>query len=168
MGVNIFGLEANSVRAHMFPQWGDFTVNSSPTLTVVEECIEEEAGELAGRLYGEDIVASAITDELDDNDMHSAAWLWCVRTLRLMVALQVLRRTTQSDPELAKAYQTELKARLDDLSSRGATALGDSTLQTGTSDPDGPTSHISQFGLTVDAAEDMSTTVPRLRRDDAL
>jgi hypothetical protein len=35
MGVSIFGLTANSVRAHMFPQLSDFSVNSSPTLVIV-------------------------------------------------------------------------------------------------------------------------------------
>ena len=168
MGTNIFGLTANGVRAHMFPQWPDFTDNSSPTVTIVGECIEEEAGELAGKLYGEDIIASAIDDDLDENTLHSPAWLWCVRTLRLMVALQVMRRATQSDPELAKTYALELKARLDALAESGATALGNEALSTGPSDPDGPTSHVTVYGLTTDEASSMSSTVPILRKDDAL
>lgn len=168
MSVSIFGLTDVSVREHMFPQWADFSDNSSPTSTVVGECIEEEAGELAGKLYGENINAADIAATLDGNGLHSVAWLWCVRTLRLMVALAILRRATQSDPELAKTYALELKARLDDLADKGATALGDESLNTGDSDPDGPTSHISQYSLTTDDAVNMSTTVPRLRRDDAL
>lgn len=168
MGVNIFGLTANSVRAHMFPQWGDFSTESSPTETIVNECIEEEAGELAGKLYGEDIDAAAIEDETDENTLHTAAWLWCLRTLRLMVALAVMRRATQSDPELAKAYSIELAGRFKDLSDSGATALGNEALSTGTSDPDGPTSHVTVYGLTTDEASSMSSTVPILRKDDAL
>ncbi len=85
-----------------------------------------------------------------------------------MCALRVLRVSTQSDPALAKAYGDELKVRLENLAAQGATALGDESLNTGDSDPDGPTSHISQFGLETDSAADMSTTIPRLRRDDAL
>lgn len=168
MGVNLFGLTANSVRAHMFPQLSDFDANSSPTLTIAAECVEEEAGELAAKLYTEGVTASAIVSTLDANSLHSAAWLWCVRTLRLMVALQLLKRMSQQFPELAKAYQTELDVRLKDLAATGATALGDEALDTGDSPADGPTTHLNQYSLTVDDADDMSSAVPSLRKDDAL
>lgn len=168
MGVSIFALTANSVRAHMFPQANDYSVNSSPTAAIVAEFIEEEAGELAGKLYAENIVASDIAATLDANNLHSAAWLWCVRTLRLMVAIRCLNAGTQADPEVAKAYRAELAKRLKDLDERGATALGDTGLNTGASDPDGPTSHISRNNLTIDASEDMSDTIPALRKSDRL
>lgn len=169
MGVNLFGLTANSVRAHMFPQLSDFSVNSSPTLVIAGECVEEEAGELAAKLYAEDVAASAITNSLDSNGLHSAAWLWCVRTLRLMVALQLLKRMSQQYPELAKAYQDELDKRLKDLDARGGTALGDDTLESGDVPPDGPTTHINTFGIEVSAADDMSSLADGvLRRSDAL
>lgn len=168
MAVSIFGLTAASVREHMFPQLKDFSANSSPTSTIVGEVIEEEAGELAGRLYAENISASAITNDLDANSLHSAAWLWCVRTLRLMVALELLKRMSQQYPELAKEYRAELTARLKDLNDRGGTALGNSGLDTGASNADGPTSHISQYSMTVDVAGDMSSPIPTLRKDDQL
>lgn len=168
MSVSVFGLTPESVRAHMFSQWSQFSAQSSPTENIVEECIEEEAGELAGRLYAENIDAASIADDLDSNSLHSAAWLWCARTLRLMVALAVLRRATQADPELAKSYRAELDARLKQIAEQGATALGNSSLASGTADPDGPTTHINTYGLTVDESTNMSSTVPRLRRDDAL
>lgn len=168
MGVNLFGLTANSVRAHMFPQLSDFSVNSSPTLAIAAECVEEEAGELAAKLYAEGVTASAILSTLDANSLHSAAWLWCVRTLRLMVALELLKRMSQQFPELAKAWAAELKARLDDLSVRGGTALGNDALDVGGAPSDGPTTHLNQYGLTVDVAADMSSAVPSLRKDDLL
>lgn len=160
--VNAFGLTVASVRAHMFPHWGDFSNNSNPTTTTVGEIITEEAGDLASRLYREAVAASSITDST------SAPYLWCAKTLRLMVALRILRASTQQEPELNRAWVDELKLRLELLAADGATALGDASLQTGASDPDGPTSHISVYGLTTDDADDMSTTAPRLRRDDAL
>lgn len=169
MGVNLFGLTANSVRAHMFPQLSDFDANSSPTSTIAAECVEEEAGELAAKLYTEGVVASAIVSTLDANGLHSAAWLWCVRTLRLMVALQLLKRMSQQFPELAKAYQDELDKRLADLEARGGTALGDDTLDTGDAPADGPTTHINTYGIEVSASDDMSSLADDvLRRSDEL
>ena len=162
MSVSIFGLTAASVRAHMFPQWKDFSVNSSPTAVIVGEIITEEAGELAAKLYGENVNAAAITDTA------SAAYLWCTKTLRLMVALRVLRASTQQEPELNKAYAAELKKRFEDLAAGGATALGNDSLDTGDSPADGPTTHINQFGLTTLAAEDMSALDDGLKRSDKL
>lgn len=162
MSLYAFSLTAEQVRAHMFPRWPVFSARSSPTDTIVGEIIIEQAGELTGKLYAENITAASITDS------NTAAFQWCVRTLKLMCALAILRASTMQDPELAKAYAAELKQRLDNLAAQGGTALGDDSLNTATSDPDGPTTHISQFGLTTDDADDMSTTVPRLRRDDAL
>lgn len=163
MAVSIFGLTANSVRAHMFPQWKDFSVNSSPTLAICTECILEEAGELAGKLYGEGITASAIIDTA------SAAYLWCSKTLRLMAALRILRAATQQEPDLAKAYAAELAARLKDLAEKGGTALGDSGLDTGDAPADGPTTHINTYGIEVSTADDMSSLrTGVLRRGDGL
>lgn len=162
MSVSTFGVTANGVRAHLFPQWGDFSVKSSPTLATAGEIVQEAAGELAARLYEENVDAAAITDAA------SAAYLWCARTLRLMAALRIMQAATQRDPELAKAYAAELAARFKKLDESGATALGDESLATGTSDPDGPTSHVTVFGLTTDAAADMSDAVPFLRKDDRL
>lgn len=162
MALNAFGVTATTVREQMFPQWGNFSANSSPTSSVVADIITEESGDLAARLYRENITASSITDAA------TAPYQWCAKTLRLMVALRILRASTQQAPELAQRYKDELDERLKLLDSDGATALGDSTLQTGASDPDGPTSHISVYGLTVDDSTNMSTTVPRLRRDDDL
>ena len=168
MAVNLFGLTVNAVRASMFPQLSDFSVNSSPTLAEGVICLEEEAGELAAKLYRRNIVASGIVSTLDANNLHSPAWLWCARTLRLMVALELLKRMSQQYPELAKAYRTELDARLADLQQSGGTALGNDSLETGSSPADGPTSHISEYGLTTDDPTDMSDVVPLLRKGDRL
>jgi len=168
VGVSIFELTPALVRANKFPQWGEFSTVSSPSATQVTDIIEGQAGELAAKLYAEDVVASSISNATDTNSLHSAAWLWCRETLRLMVAIEILRISSQQDPELARAYAAQLKQRLKDLDEKGATALGDATLSGGTSDPNGPTSHISQYGLSVDEAVNMSSAVPMLRKDDQL
>lgn len=164
MTLPAFGVTASTVRAQMFPHWGDFSTNSSPTAATVADIITEESGDLAALLYREDVAASSV----DALTASAAPYQWCAKTLRLMVALRILRASTQQEPQLAEAFKAELAERLKLLAAEGATALGDASLQSGTSDPDGPTSHISVYGLEVDDSEDMSTTVPRLRRDDAL
>ena len=160
MAVNEFGVTQQTVAAIHFPMWPAFSTSSKPTSTIVGTMITESAGVLTARLYGETI--TTITDTA------SAAYLMCAEQLRRMVALKVLKASTQQDPELAKALQAEIDAWFAGLSAGGGTFLGNDALQTGASDPDGPTSHISEYGLETDSAADMSTTIPRLRRDDAL
>lgn len=163
MSLNTFGVTAASLRSTQFPHWGDFSTLSQLTSADVGTIIDEEAADLAGRLYAENVVAADIT-----TPANQVAYLWCAKTLRLMAAVRVLRTAAQADPELAKAYRVELDARLELLAAQGATALGDDSLSTGTSDPDGPTSHISRYSLETDSADDMSDTIPALRKDDKL
>lgn len=162
MALNDFGVTQTSVAAIHFPMWPAFSAASKPTATTVATLISEAAGLMESRLYAEDITASAITDTA------SAAYVMCATQLRRIVALGVLKASTQQNPELAKELQREIDAWFARLAAEGATFLGNASLQNGASDPDGPTSHISQYGLEVDSADDMSSTVPRLRRDDAL
>lgn len=162
MAVNEFGVTQQSVAAYHFPMWPAFSAASKPTAATVALMVTETAGALAARLYAETIDSTSISDAA------SAAYLMCAEQLRRMVALKVLKSSTQQDAELAKALLAEIDAWFKGLASGGGTFLGNEGLQTGASDPDGPTSHISEFGLTVDSASLMSTVVPRLRRDDAL
>jgi len=159
---NVFGVTVSNVQTFLLPHWAPFSANSSPTSTTVTSIIAEEAGTLEALLYEENITASAITDNT------SAAYLWCTKTLRLMAAIQVLRASTMQEPQLAATWAAELKARLEHLADSGATALGDDSLGGSGPDADGPTSTQAVYSLTQDSAEDMSTMVPRLRRDDAL
>ena len=162
MAVNDFGVSQSSVAAIHFPMWPAFSSASKPTGATVSTMISESAAVLGSKLYAESITAGAITDT------QSAAFLMCAEQLRRMVALKVLKSSTQQDPDLAKALLAEIDGWFKGLATAGATFLGNSALQASDSSPDGPTSHISEFSLTTDAAADMSTTVPRLRRDDAL
>ena len=160
MAVNEFGVTQQTVATHHFPMWPAFSTSSKPTAATVALLITESAGVLAGRLYGENIIT--ITDAT------SAAYLMCAEQLRRMVALKVLKASTQQLPDLAKDLAEEIASWFTGLAAGGGTFLGDDSLSIGDADPDGPTNHINTFGLTTDAAADMSTTVPRLRRDDAL
>jgi hypothetical protein len=161
--VNEFGVTQAAVASDYFPQWrAGFTANSAPTATRVAVLITEEAAELTTRLYAEGITASGITDTA------TAAYVKCAAQVKRMVALRIFRTTTQQNPELAKAIRAELDAWFKDLAAGGGTFLGNAALDTSASDPDGPTSHITEYGLETDEADNMSTTVPRLRRDDQL
>lgn len=161
MAINLFGLTAESVRKHHFPMWSSLSASSKPTLEVVTEKLDEAAAQIAGALNEEAIDASAIVAD-------TPAYLQCRRAVRTACALQLLWAAAGLDPELAKAWREWLDAFLNGLGEGGATFLGGGATSTTPSDPDGPTSHISQYGLTTDSAENMSATVPLLRKDDRL
>ena len=163
MALPVFGVTYSTVRSTRFPHWNAFSARSSFTDTDVTALIQEEAADLAGRLYAEDITAA----DIDATD-NPVAYTWCAKTLHLMVAVRILRDVSANDPALAQAYQRELDVRLKLLAAQGATALGDESLSTGTSDPDGPTSHISQFSLTTLDPADMSPLDDVLKRSDKL
>lgn len=161
--INEFGVTQAAVASDFFPQWrAGFSATSAPTAARVAVIITEEAATLAAKLYGENITAAGITDTA------SIAYVKCAAQLKRMVALRIFRTTTQQNPELAKALKAESDEWLEGLADGGGTFLGDEGLNSGTSDPDGPTSHISQFSLTTDSADDMSSAVPLLRKDDQL
>lgn len=163
MSLNTFGVTAAIEYADMFPQWGAPDANSSPTSTTVGRFINEEAADLAARLYAENVVAADIAAVANE-----VAYTWCAKTLKLMVARRIFAVASQSDPELRRSYGTELDARLKLLAEQGGTALGDSSLATGTSPADGPTSHVSVNSLEQLAGEDMSDVIPLLQKKDRL
>ena len=160
--INLFGLMPEDVRKHHFPMWSALSASSKPTLDVVQEKLDEAAADVAGRLFAENIDAATITD------VDSPAYLQCRRAVRTLCALQLLWAAAGLDPEIAKAWREWLAEFFKGLADAGATFLGGGATATGDADPDGPTSHISYYGLTTDAADDMSTTVPALRKDDRL
>lgn len=162
MAVSIFGVTAASVASIHFPQWvGGFNANTKPTSTSVGTQIDRFGARINAALYAENITASSIVAD-------TAAYLMCAEQLTRMTAVWVLEVSTQQNPELAKKLQAELDAWFTGLSGGGATFLGDDSLASSGPDPDGPTSHVTQYDLETDVAADMSTTVPRLRRDDEL
>lgn len=162
MAASTFGVTADAVRRHHFPAFDSFSTSSNPTAVTVGEVVSEEAARLAGWLALEEIDASAITD------VNSSAYLQCARVLKLMTAAKLVGSMSGLDPELVKAWRAEINEWKKGLDEGGAAFLGDGATATGLSDADGPTTHISEYSLTQDSAELMSTVVPRLRRDDAL
>lgn len=163
MAVNAFGVTQADVASMHFPHFtGGFTTSTKPTAVAVTLMVSESSGVLAGKLFGENIIASAIVTTT------SIAFLMCAEQLRRMVAIKVHMALTQQDTPIAKALQAESKIWLDALAEGGGTFLGDDSLNTGTSDPDGPTTHISQYGLETDVADDMSSVLPSVRMGDGL
>lgn len=162
MTASTFGVSAESVRRHHFPAFDAFSTTSNPTSATVGEVVAEEAARLAGWLALEEIDAASITDAT------SSAYLQCARIVRLLTATRLVGSMTGLDPELVRAWRADIAEWRKGLEDGGASFLGDGAASSGLSDPDGPTSHITEFGLTQDSADNMSTVVPRLRRDDAL
>lgn len=165
MALSLFGIAAADVRKHHFPYWSDFSVNSSPTLATCTELIDDCAGELAGKLLGESIDAADVLAL----GATAAPYVSCRRQLRKMAALAILLSSTSQDPDVAKKWQKEIDAWFDGLLKGGATFLGDTTLTTAASNPDGPTSHISEYGLDIGTpATDASDVIPPFRKSDIL
>lgn len=162
MSVTTFGVDAASVRSNYYPHLSPFGVNSVPTAVEVDAMVNRAAAKLEGKLLLESITASSITDAT------SAAYYWCQEAIELHVAIRISEIATGQDRGLAQKWDRELERKWKDLDVGGAAALGSGATSTASSDPDGPTSHVSEYSLTTDAAADMSTTVPRLRRDDQL
>lgn len=163
MAVTTFGVTAATVRSNRFPHLaGSYGTDTAPSSTAVATFINRAAARLEGKLLLESITASAISDTA------SAAYYWCQETLELMVAIRIAEVATGSDNGLLQVWRNEVEARFKELDVGGVAALGAGATSTSSSDPDGPTSHVSEYSLEVDEADNMSTVVPRLRRDDLL
>lgn len=160
--LNLFALDADSVRRHHFPNLDAFSAGSRPSLVTVTEAITEEAGYMSGRLQLKLIDPSAITV------VTSSAYVRLKRILRMQVAARLARDIPGVDTKLAAAWKAEVDAFYELLDDSGVDLLGDGATATGASDAGGPTSHISVNGLTTMASGDMSTAVPLLRKDDRL
>lgn len=163
MAVATFGVTADSVRVLHFPNLDSWSTSSRPSSTAVTTAIAAEAARLQGRLLKETIVAATI-----DATPTSAAYLMCADVLVLMVAVRLVRDIPGADSALAKVWAAQVEEWFKLLEDDGGTFLGDESLQTGASDPDGPTDFISEYGLSTGDDSDASTAKPYLRRDDIL
>lgn len=161
--IETFGVTPDGVRRHHFPHLDAFSASTSPSSATVAEMIDAEAGRLAGALLAEAIPTSAITQ-------GTAAHAQCARILRLMAARSALEAMTGKDPEIAKRWDREIDRWFESLDELGPTFLGDDTLGTlEASDADGPTDHISEYGLEVGTdTTDASDAIMPLRKDNLL
>lgn len=159
MASSTFGITGASLRSHHFPRQDAFSATSQPTLATVTEVIAEEASAMAGKLSLENIDASSITAGTD-------AYKACARILRMQCAVRVALDMLGMDSELVRSWQATVADWYEALAKGGASFLGDPSLASGDSDPDGPTWHGT--GLEQDTTADMSSTIPMLRKDDRL
>jgi hypothetical protein len=106
-------------------------------------------------------------DPTSITDSTSEAFAWCAKTLKLMVAVRIYPAVTAGNPDGLKALQAQLDARLAWLEKHGLELAGAQTLISG-SEPEGPTSHISQYGLTTADSSLMSSTESPFHKDDQL
>lgn len=159
MATNEFGLDAESVRKHHFANSDTWAANSRPSSTAVTEAITEEAAVMAAAMSMENVDASAI---LTGTVAYSAS----KRVLRMQVAVRIIREMLGIDSPLAQAWAAQVAEWYAALAKGGASFLGNPSLASGTSDPDGPTWHGSE--LEQDVVADMSSVIPMLRKDDRL
>lgn len=163
MSVNTFDVDPVMIRADYYSMLSEFSLHSTPTKETVERWIDQEAAGLEGKLRREKITASSITDA------ESSAFLWCQKTLSLMVALRPGWPQAAVVPEAVREnWEAELKQRLEDLGEDGVLALGGSLPVPATS-PNGPRTHLSSYGIDVgDLAGDASSSAPPFRLRDKL
>jgi hypothetical protein len=160
MALTLFGVTADDVRLHFFPQNEEFSANTSPSATTVGDFIDQEAGRLAGALLIKGVTPSSILST-------SPAYYSCAAQLEMMVALRTLSVMSGQNPELARAWKAQVDEWFSRLDKDGYLILGDESLEP-TDNPDGPTTHITYFDLDTGDADDASDLIPALRRDDVL
>lgn len=165
MALYKFGVTAQSVRAHHFPNISDFSADSNPTDTTVTEKIDDCAGELNGRLLKESISAATV----DAAGATYGPYVVLRAVLRKMVAVAIMPAMTSKDTDLANKWQKELTAFFDRLDDDAATALGDDSLTTDSSDGDAPATHLDEYNIDIgDPATDASDAIPPFRKGDEL
>lgn len=145
MTIATFGVTVDSVRKHHFPTQNAWSTSSSPSLATVTEMLDVEAGRLAGALLKESIPTSAIV-------AGTPEYASCQGQLRMMVARRALDAMTGADPAIAKRWDTAIDGWFKSLDADGPTFLGNDDLGTlSLSDADGPTEHLTEYGLAVDS-----------------
>lgn len=164
MPVVTFGVTPDSVRRMYFPHLDAPGPNTVPSLSTQETIISEEAAELFGRLLREAVDAQAV-GALGPTE---APYLWCAKTLGLMVAVRVAEASTHKDYQLLQTWRSTLKDRWAAFQQDGATALGDESLEVSDSPVNGPTSHISEYGLETEDPANYSSVRPLFFKDDML
>lgn len=161
MAINEFDVDADRVRDDYFPALPPFDDESNPSADTVARYITEAAAELAGKLLLQTIDPVFITDDT------TSQFVWCAQTVTLMVAIRILGVQTGQNPEAMKSWQSILAGRLKDLDASGSLALGyDDSGSDG--NPKGPTTYLTELGISLPSAADASGVTPVLRRDDDL
>jgi hypothetical protein len=161
MSLTLFGVTYSTVRAHLFPRLDDFSATTSPTSTTVTTKVNIAASRLAAALTKESISPATI-----GASSTSAAYYICADIVEKMTALSLNIPT--DDPETPKSWKTDVDTFLKDLAHDAGVALADPTLSTSASNPNGPTTHLTEYGLEVDDVTDMSDATFPLHAKDEL
>ena len=162
MTINVFGVDADSLRRHYFPHLDGFSTSSAPTLVTVTERIQRAGARLGNHLYLRNIDAGTIIDAT------SPAWAWCAETLSLIAAIRLAQVMSGLNADVVKGWQADLDERFKLIEDNGEAALGPGVDSFGESQSAGPTDFIDE--LAIDTGDDSlaSSAAPVLRRSDAL
>lgn len=161
--MNTFGVVADTIRTEYFTWLEAFSTTTNPSSATVLVVIGKQAAMLAGRLKMESISADNITDA-----SYPVAYSMCADVLGKMAAVAIGQNMTGMNAELLKAWQTAIDAWFKALNDNGAVFLGDAALEADGAPPDGPTTHINHFGLSVTSGIEPSSIDPIFSRDDKL
>jgi hypothetical protein len=163
MTVEVYGVTADAVRRHHFPQLASFADDTAPTETTVDEMVDAAGARLAGKLGLKSVT-------VDVTDTTSPAYAWCADTIRLDVACRIPPTQSGIDPDEYKRRLDELKERYKELSEGGADALGEGASADETdSEPEGPVTHLTEnSSIELQDSTDASDSIPRLRYDDEI
>lgn len=162
MPITLFGITATKVRDHHFPQIGAFSTATKPTATAVGEMIDEAAADLAGALSQQGLSAADLTQ-----NAYPAAYAWCAKTVRLAAAIAVMRGSSTANPEVAKAWEKELRERYKELEDKGYLALGDAPAPAA-DEANFVITHLGRHGLDTGDEDNISELEPVFRRDDQI
>lgn len=161
--MNDFDVDETTIRNEYFTWMEAFSTTTNPSAATVLVVIGKQSAMLAGRLKMESISADSIT-EAD----YPVAYSMCADVLGKMAAVAIGQNMTGMNAELLKAWQAAIDAWFKALSDNGAVFLGDSGLEASGAPPDGPTTHINHFGLSVSSGVEPSSIDPIFKRDDQL
>jgi hypothetical protein len=108
MGNAVYAVTSAFVADRFFPQLqGGFTVNTRPTSTTISTMIGESAADVNGVL--------GLLSITQPTSVEAQAYAWCQYTVALGAAFRAARGMASGNPEAAKAWEAEYKARLTEL-----------------------------------------------------
>jgi hypothetical protein len=161
VSISTFGVTYSTVHDHCFPRLDNFSATTSPSAATVTAKIDVAAARLAAALSKESISPATIAA-----DTTSAAYAICADIVRKMTALSLYIPT--DDASAVEGWKADVKAFFDQLEKDAGVALADPTLSTSASPPNGPTTHIAEYGLDVDSTDVMSDATFPLHAKDQL
>lgn len=164
MSVSTFAVVPEAVRKKHLPALSAYSTSSAPTTADVADFINEAAGDLEGRLNLQGVSITSIAAQ----PPTTAAYLWCVKYIRMYAAVEAIAAGAQCEAESAKRLSKKLSDMQTALEDNGTLVLGEGAAPTTLSDPSGLVTTEDMLGLDTGDDADASDLEPPFRKDDPL